>query len=42
MDVLDFDGMFSSRSPAMFLKFNCKTSFTLEDGVEYDFLNFNV
>ena len=42
MDVLDLDGMFSSRSPAMFLKFNCKTSLTLEDGVEYDFLNFNV
>ena len=42
MGVLELDGMFSSRSPAMFLKFNCKTSFALEDGVEYDFLNFNV
>ena len=42
MNVLDLDGMFSSRSPAMFLKFNCKTSFALEDGVGYDFLNFNV
>ena len=42
MDVLELDGMFSCRSPAMFLKLNCKTSFTLEDGVEYDFLNFNV